>query len=162
MNDNYLKDEYFKLQDQYENYDARALQIKGWIAGGSIAGLALGISSDPDSMRLILLVVISISLCFWYLESKWKMFQYAMSDRIRVIEAHFRNDNEILIKDPAPLQIYNWWFKSYVKDEPIYKHETNRPQSKMARLWRAARQTFVHLPYSLIIALCVLIYTYKI
>ena len=33
-----------------------------------------------------------IALVFWYLEAKWKLFQHALADRIRVIEAYFRDD----------------------------------------------------------------------
>lgn len=88
----------------------------------------------------------------------WKMFQYSIIDRIRIIEAHFRNDQEILIKNPAPLQIYNWWFRSFSKDEPIYSYEKHRPRSKLIRLWAAGKQTFVHLPYSLIILICIALY----
>jgi len=37
----FLKDEYLKLQDQYEDYDRRALMIKGWVGAGAIAAVAL-------------------------------------------------------------------------------------------------------------------------
>ena len=153
--DNYLKEEYFKLQDQYEDYDRRALQIEGWVGAESLAGLALGIDSDTSANGLTRLVIASISLCFWYLESMWKLFQYAIGDRIRIIEAHFRKDEDVIVKDPEPLQIYNWWFHSYSRDEAIYPYEQDyRPQSKCRRLWNAGNQSFVHLPYSLIIFIC--------
>ncbi|MCZ8119214.1 MAG: hypothetical protein O9295_14425 [Microcystis sp. LE18-22.4A] len=157
VKNSFLKDEYFKLQDQYEDYDRRALQIKGWISAGSIAGFAIEINSKTYNSPT-LLIIATISLCFWYLESMWKMFQYSIIDRIRIIEAHFRNDQEILIKNPAPLQIYNWWFRSFSKDEPIYSYEKHRPRSKLIRLWAAGKQTFVHLPYSLIILICIALY----
>ena len=66
-----------------------------------------------------------ISIMFWYLEAKWKLFQYALSDRIRVIEAYFRDDPDILVREPVPFQIYSFWFRSYHRDEPIYEYERN-------------------------------------
>lgn len=158
-NDEFLKEEYFKLQDQYEDYDRRALQIKGWIGAGSLAGVALGLDSETSANGLTWILIACISICFWYLESVWKLFQYALADRIRIIEAHFRNDQEILIKNPDPLQIYNWWFRTYQSDEPIYPYEEKfRPQTKKHRLLAAARQSFVHLPYSLIVIICILLF----
>ena len=157
--DTFLKEEYFKLQDQYEDYDRRALQIKGWIGAGALAGLALGLDSDTSANGMTWLVIASVSLCFWYLEAVWKLFQYSISDRIRVIEAHFRNDDDVIIKNPDPLQIYNWWFRSYSRDEPIYPYEESfRPQTKVRRLLSAGMQPFVQLPYSLIIVICGLLF----
>lgn len=157
QNDAFLKDEYLKLQDQYEDYDRRALLIKGWIGAGSVAGFALGTNADKHITLLTLVSIALIACCFWYLEAKWKTFQYAISDRIRLIEAYFRKDPDVLFKDPAPLQIYSWWFKSYSNDEPIYEYERSyRPVNHRTRLKNAAFQDFVHLPYSLIIALCIL------
>lgn len=160
-NDNFLKDEYLKLQDQYEDYDRRALQIKGWIGAASVAGFALGTDPEKNIATFTFISIALIAACFWYLEATWKTFQYAIADRIRVIEAHFRQDADILFKDLKPLQIYHWWFLSYSKDLPIYEYEGKyRPSDKSARLWKAARQPFVHLPYSLIIVLCLLLFLF--
>lgn len=161
-NNDYLKEEYFKLQDQYEDYDRRALQIKGWIGGGAIAALALGIGIETFEKGILLFIISIVAICFWYLETKWKLFQYSLSDRIRIIEAYFRDDEEILFKNPKPLQIYNWWFKTYSKDEPIFPYERKfRPRSITKRYIEAGLQTFVHLPYSLIIIACIALYVLK-
>lgn len=158
-NDAFLKDEYLKLQDQYEDYDRRALQIKGWVSAAAIAGFALGIDANKQIESRTLLVISSFALCFWYLEAVWKTFQYAISDRIRILEAYFRGDTAILITDPKPFQIYHWWFKSYMYDQPIYPYEAeHRPSKKNARFVNAAVQSFVHLPYSLIILICLGLY----
>ena len=86
------------------------------------------------------------------------MFQYALSDRIRIIEAYFRNDPEILVKEPFPFQIYHWWFLSYVIDEPIFEYEKkSRPQSHYTRLWKAMKQRFVLIPYVPIILICLIL-----
>nr|VFK13444.1 MAG: hypothetical protein BECKLFY1418C_GA0070996_100343 [Candidatus Kentron sp. LFY] len=49
----YLKEEYFKLQDQYEDYDRRALSIKGWIGAGATAGIAIGFDSEKSNSSMI-------------------------------------------------------------------------------------------------------------
>jgi hypothetical protein len=157
--DEFLRDEYLKLQDQYEDYDRRALQIKSWIGTAAIAGFALGTDVTKHIDSRTLLIIASIASCFWYLEAVWKTFQYAITDRIRIIEAHFRRDEDILFKDPKPFQIYHWWFKSYAEDPPIFPYETKyRPSRKRKRFWDAACQSFVHLPYSLIVAICLGLY----
>jgi hypothetical protein len=91
------------------------------------------------------------------IEAYWKVFQYASADRIRIIEAYFRNDPDILIKDPDPFQIYHWWFKSYAYDKPIFPYElkdSTRPKTLSERLWRAALHSYVCLPYLPILVLC--------
>lgn len=151
----FLKDEYLKLQDYYEDYDRRSLTIKGWIAAGAAAGIAIGLDPEKNGGGMVWIFIALIAACFWYLETYWKTFQYALADRIRIIEAYFRNDKTSLFPDPDPLQIYAWWFRSFVKDEPIYEHERKfRPTSRSRRLFYAAFQPFVMLPYVLIIVIC--------
>jgi hypothetical protein len=149
-----LKDEYFFLQNQYEDYDRRSLMIKGWVSAGATAALALSFGSSQAYSICIPIIIAAVSGIFWYLEAYWKLFQYALSDRIRIIEAEFRDDPEILIKNTAPLQAYNWWFRTYVHDDPIFPYETkSRPRSKRERLKEAASQRFVCLPYLAFIVL---------
>lgn len=156
VNEPFLKDEYLKLQDQYEDYDRRALQIKGWISTAAVAGFALGIDANKKIDSSTLLIIALIAGCFWYLETTWKLFQYAVADRIRLIEAHFRGDCDILITELHPFQIYNFWFRAYAGDEPLYEYEkAYRPKSRLKRLAEAGLQSFVHLPYSLIIVICI-------
>jgi hypothetical protein len=152
----FLKDEYFFLQAQYEDYDRRSLQIKGWVSSGAVAALALAFNTSSMTGALILPVIAAtIVVAIWYLEAYWKLFQYALADRIRIIEAHFRNESDILIKNPEPLQIYHWWFLSFNEDKPIYKYEEGkRPRSRSARLREVAFQRFVCLPYLPILILC--------
>ena len=71
------------------------------------------------------------------------------------IEAYFRNDPDVLIKNPDPFQIYHYWFKSYSRDEPIFDYERiSRPKSHSVRLRKVAFQRFVYLPYVPILVLC--------
>ena len=65
----YLKEEYFKLQDQYEDYDRRALHIKGWIGAGAIAAIAIGLEPGKSEGGLIWVFISVLSACFWYLEA---------------------------------------------------------------------------------------------
>lgn len=146
----FLKDEYILLQNQYEDFDKRSLTIKGWIASGSVAALSISLGQNIKTPELVPVFVIIISLVFWYLETKWKMFQYALSYRIRIIEAHFRNDPDVIVKSPAPFQIYHSWFESYAGDLPLYAYE-KRPRSSLRRHWEVARQPFVALLYITII-----------
>ena len=130
----FLKDEYLKLQDGSEDFDRRSLTIKGWISAGAIAAIAIGLDPGKTGGESIWLVVMISAACFWYLEAKWKLFQYALSDRIRMIEAHFRGDQDILIKELYPFQIYNWWSKTHQYDMPIYPYEGDfRPKDYWKR-----------------------------
>lgn len=150
----YLKDEYLFLQSQYEDFDRRSLTIKGWFSGGAVAALALTFSVPQPYSGFLPITVASVAAVFWYLEAYWKLFQYALSDRIRIIEAHFRSDPDILVKDPVPFQIYNSWYRSYSRDEPIYEYERRwRPKSRSKRLRQVAFQRFVCLPYLVFILL---------
>jgi hypothetical protein len=156
----YLKDEYLCLQAHYEDYDRRPLILKSWATGGATAALALTFNTSYKLALFVPVLVATVCAVIWYLEAHWKLFQYALADRIRVIEAYFRNDPDILLKTPHPLQIYHWWYLSYAKDEPIYEYERTtdkkpgRPQPLSARLRRVAFQRYVCLPYLPILGLC--------
>jgi len=90
----FLKDEYLFLQNQYEDFDRRSLTIKGWLSTGAIAAIALSFNSSYKDVYVVPILVASIAAVFWYLEAYWKLFQYALADRIRVIEAYFRSDSD--------------------------------------------------------------------
>jgi hypothetical protein len=98
-----LKDEYFKLQDIVEAFDARALQIKGWSVTLSLAGLVAAFANkdaEPARMMIILLAVMS-AICFWLVEFLWKCHQWTLLTRVEEIEAAMRGEDDL----PAPLQI---------------------------------------------------------
>lgn len=150
-----FKDEYVLLQGIYEDFDRRSLQIKGWISGGAIAGI--GLALGKDHYNEILVVVAFVSLCIWYIEARWKLFQQGFRDRIRAIEAMFRNDQDA----PAivPLQIYHSWYQSYVEGKPLYDSESAAShRSKILRLLCAMGLDFVFVPYLPIIAICAILY----
>jgi hypothetical protein len=152
----FLKDEYLLLQGQYEDFDRRTLTIKGWIGTGAFAALAVSFGSSNKYAYIIPVLVAILAGIFWYLEAYWKLFQQATADRIRIIEAYFREDAEIFEKNPVPFQAFHRFSLSYGPDEPIYeyeKKEKGRPRSMSRRLGELAAQGFVCQPYLAIIVL---------
>jgi hypothetical protein len=127
-----LKDEYLSLQNTYEDFDRRALTIKGWSVTVSLAALGLGVQYKAPFLWFL---ACAATLLFWAIEAKWKTFQYAYSGRIKLIEAYFKcpsNPPEIV-----PFQIYASWFESYKKQSIL----------------RCATMPMVFLPHFVIIVL---------
>ena len=152
----YLKDEYLLLQDQYEDFDRRTLTIKGWIGTSAFAALAVSFGSSNNYAYIFPLMVAVLSGVFWYLEGHWKLFQQATADRIRIIEAFFREDAKVFEKNPLPFQAFHQFSLSYGPDNPIYEYERaekGRPRTKRRQLRQLAAQGFVCQPYVTIIAL---------
>ena len=168
----YLRDEYLMLQGNFEDFDRRALSIKGWVASGTLAALALSFQA-PNYASVISSFAIVLALTFWCLETTWKVFQKAFRDRIRIIEAYFRGDPDILMKHPPAFQSYASWSSSFKNDEPIYPYESEppapkrpgaaprrdaapvRPKSRTSRFLSSAWHPFVCLPYVVIVVLSV-------
>lgn len=97
-----LKDEYLLLQRFYEDFDARAMTIKGWSATIAVAAIGAGFYQS----RLLWLFSAAASLVFWVLESLWKSFQYLYAPRITIIERAFLTSE---FDQVAPFQIYQSW-----------------------------------------------------
>lgn len=136
-----LKDEYLKLQEIYEDFDHRSLTIKGWAITICLGGIAVGFEKE----NFPLLVISGIaSLLFWWVEARWKTFQYAYSYRIRQIEGFFRGDENK--KDLLPLQIYNSWFKAYAYGVDPHT-DKNDKKTPLQRTFRNARLAVVYTPY---------------
>lgn len=104
-----LKDEYVLLQNFYEDFDRRALLIKGWSVTISVGGLALGFDRGIPMIWLLAAVA---GLLFWLIDAKWRTYQYANRGRIKEIEAYFRGDGPANL---ASLQIYSRWWTGYQK-----------------------------------------------
>jgi hypothetical protein len=173
--EDFLRDEYLKLHDIYEDFDKRALSIKGWISGGAVAAMAVAFGVDVPAYREVIpWFVIALAATFWALEAGWKLYQQGYRDRIRVLEAYFRGDPDIIDKTPTPFQTYGAWYRGFVKDEPIYPYEELpptrdmrprslrwlpatpwplRPQWMIVRYLKIALYLNVMLPYAVIIAL---------
>ena len=149
----FLKDEYLLLQNQYEDFDRRSLTIKGWVASGAGAALAISFNTTYRLAVCLPLFVALMAVVFWYLEAKWKVFQYSLADRIRTIEAFFRDDPDKPDSNPAPFQIYHAWYKSYAEDKPLFPYEKDhRPRTLARRLKNAALHPYVSALYIVVLA----------
>ncbi len=112
--DKFLKDEYLLLQGFYEDFDRRALLIKGWSVTVAVAGLALGFEKGNPAIWAMAGVV---AVMFWVIDGLWRTYQYANRKRIEEIEAHFRSGSENGI---VPLQIFERWWSGY-KEQSLVK-----------------------------------------
>ncbi|HYL84395.1 MAG TPA: hypothetical protein VE263_09180 [Candidatus Angelobacter sp.] len=80
----FLRQEYFRLQEALEKFDEKALTIKAWSVTLSMAGIGTAFLKNAP----ILLVLSGIaSFLFWLIEAWWKVFQQAFYPRIYEIEA---------------------------------------------------------------------------
>jgi hypothetical protein len=102
----WIKEEYFYLQSQLEEFDKKALQIKQWSVTIALAGI--GTAYWKGVPALLLLSSISAAL-FWILETQWKLFQQAHVGRIKCIERYMRFPAQEL----APLQVNSYWNRHY-------------------------------------------------
>ena len=86
----FVRSEYFHLQKTVEDFDQRALGIKGWSVTVSMAGL---VAAFTEKEPLILLLAAASAIMFWIIEAYWKRFQLAYFFRIRQIEAYMKGDD---------------------------------------------------------------------
>ena len=105
VHNSFLKDEYLKVLDIYEDFDKRSLGIKGWSATIAIAAIGGGFQYKISNLWLF---AAAASLMFWIIEAMWKLFQSRYAARIKEIEETFRNEASDVI---FPLQIYTSWAK---------------------------------------------------
>ena len=131
-----LRAEYLLLQGQYEDFDKRAISLKGLATPLLGAGIAVGLN---EKSWPILAAAILIALSLWLLEAIWKNFQYCNSDRIHEIEAWYRGEGS---DELAPFQVFASWNEAW-------RSHYRWPSS----LLRVAGQPFVFLPYAPIVLL---------
>ena len=136
----WIKEEYFYLHGQIEEFDKKALQIKQWSVTIALAGI--GTAYWKEVPALLLLAALSAML-FWFLETQWKLFQQAHIYRIRLIEKCLRSQS----RDLVPLQINTFWEKRY---KSKYK--------KLSALYEVARWRSVWIPHGLIIIAGILLF----
>jgi hypothetical protein len=139
--DGFLKDEYLYLQNMFEDFDRRSLVIKGWMSAGSLAALAFAFGQDTRTRQDVWLVLALFSACFWYLEWRWKTFQWALGPRIKLIEDYFRAREAGRQTSLAPFQVYEAWVVAF---------RSNRWRGISLAFWGS-----VMMPYVLIIAVSV-------
>ena len=81
--------EYFHIEEQIDKFDERSLKMKSW----SITTCVIIIGAGFHLKLPVLFLVASASvLIFWYLEAVWKYFQYALTPRIKEVEAFLNNE----------------------------------------------------------------------
>lgn len=105
----FLKDEYLFLQKTYEDYDGRAIIIKGWSATIGFAAIGGGFYQS----KYLWLFGALLALMFWGIEALWKSFQYMYETRIMLLERAFRMNSFAYL---APFQIYTFWGRKFQKN----------------------------------------------
>ncbi len=128
----FLRDEYLLLQNTYEDFDKRAVTIKGWSATIAAVGLGAGFQYGQ---REFWMISVGTALVFWVLEAIWKAFQYGHSRRIQEIESYFRSENAHIV----PFQAYQTWFDEYFS------------RSVLGQVWENLWLVPVYLPHVLIV-----------
>ena len=112
--DNLLKDEYLLLQNSYEDFDRRALLIKGWSITVALGGI--GLAFQTKSISVMFLAGLA-AIFLWVMEALWKFFQYCSGPRISTIEEYFRGE----AKEIIPLQAYTSWFETFNSSRSWFK-----------------------------------------
>jgi hypothetical protein len=101
-----LKDEYLHIQKVIQEFDGRAVTIKGWSVTFSLVAL---VGAFVSHAPVALLVGSSSACLFWLIEGLWKTVQYAHYDRAGKIERYFARD----LKEIVPLQVGGSWYKRW-------------------------------------------------
>ena len=83
----FLREEYFHLQNTIESFDEKALTIKAWSVTLSMAGIGVAFTAK---VPLLLLLSAGASLLFWLVEGSWKTFQQANYYRLKKIEDYMQ------------------------------------------------------------------------
>jgi len=99
----FIRQEYFHLQEAVEKFDEKELVIKGWSVTLSMGGI--GVAFLRGASELCLLSA-AAALLFWYVDALWKCFQQAFYFRIRTIEDYMHGDLKEPFVFPA---IYHSW-----------------------------------------------------
>jgi len=113
-----LADEYMFLQRAVEEFDAKALTIKGWSVTVGSAAIAAAIQQDVPEL---LLAAASSAVGFWLTEVIRKGQQRTFYFRIFEIERYFERS----FPDTRPLQISTTWWRAHLGKDP----PSGRPRS---------------------------------
>jgi uncharacterized membrane protein len=97
-----LKAEYLHIQNTIESFDSRVLSIKTWSVTTGLTGIGAAFSAHS---KHVLIIAACGSLIFWFIEARWKTFQYAYHSRAWKIERYFSGDDP----DVIPFQIQTEW-----------------------------------------------------
>ena len=113
VNLGFLREEYFHLQSVVEDFDQRALLIKGWSVTASLTAIGIALKEELD---FLMLVASFSALLFWIVEALWKSFQQAYYPRIRSIEDYMRGGVSAEIYSPAILRSWSssWRWNHFI------------------------------------------------
>ena len=103
----FLRQEYFRLQETLEKFDEKALTIKAWSVTLSMAGI--GAAFLKNAPALLLLSGLA-SLLFWLIEALWKVFQQAFYTRVHEIESLMKGEE---VENPESPFIAGSWSLAY-------------------------------------------------
>jgi hypothetical protein len=109
----FLRQEYFHLQNSVEDFDKRSLTIKSWSVTSSLAAIGFALKEE----RPVLLLVGSASaLLFWVIEAIWKSYQQAHYPRIRAIEDFMRGGSSTELSSPSIMRSWSksWRWNSFI------------------------------------------------
>jgi len=81
--------EYYFIEDLIDRFDQRSLVIKSWSITLCTAVFAAAIINKSPEISIVSAIA---GIIFWYLESIWKYFQEALSDRIHELENILETD----------------------------------------------------------------------
>jgi hypothetical protein len=126
-----LKSEYIMLEGFYEDIDRRCFTIKSWSITVAVGAIGAGLIYGKE---VLLWVALVSALVFWYIEAKWRGLSYFFANRIKQIEASFRDGS---FKKLTPLQVYSEWSKEFeeARDQTlnyIFKPLTPMPHMVIA------------------------------
>lgn len=130
-----LEEEYKLLISRWEDFDRRALSIKGWVTAGAVVAT---ITLRPETPPMLIIFAATIILTAWFMEAIWKSWQHANAPRIMAIERYFRGENDFPIR---PFQMQSSWV------------ETNGKTFSLRLAFREMFRLFVCLPYLVFVAL---------
>jgi hypothetical protein len=106
----FLRQEYFRLQDTVETFDERALTIKSWSITLGMGGIG---TAFLEKHSIVLLLSGLAALLFWVTEGFWKTFQQAYYPRIRHIEAMLQKGTTEQLSSPF---ISHAWSEAWAKN----------------------------------------------
>jgi len=133
----FLKQEYFFLQNTIEDYNKQIWVIKALGITGTGGVLALMLQQRPNA-RAIAFIGCTIPLFFWILESQWKHFQRGFYPRVVEIERILTQTYNF--QSPS---IYNSW---------SYAFKRNPTPKRKGYLWDGLLNISVLISYVLEIA----------
>lgn len=153
-NEKRLEEEYKFLVNRWDDYDRRALTIKGWTSAGALVGIT---SIDKSTSCTLIFAAIAIVTSAWITEAIWKSWQHANEYRIHMLENYFRSDTHYRdepISEMKAFQIHRYWIKPREHEEMDGKHGDPSDWRKIGHEMLEKNTLF---PYAVIIAVFVAI-----